>query len=90
MGVGEAFLQAGPLYLSFWYKRDEYATRLAIFFSTAAVAGAFNGIISYGIEKHLDGACGMAAWRWIFLIEGKRAVETIAFVKLINLQAWYQ
>jgi hypothetical protein len=36
----------------------------------SAVAGAFNGIIAYGIAKHLDGANGWAPWRWLFLIEG--------------------
>ena len=70
VGVGEAFLQAGPLYLSLWYKRHEMATRGAIFFGTSAVAGAFNGIIAYGIEKNLKGANGWLAWRWLFLIEG--------------------
>ncbi|KIY01719.1 uncharacterized protein Z520_01857 [Fonsecaea multimorphosa CBS 102226] len=70
VGVGEAFLQAGPLYLSLWYKRDELATRGAIFFGMSAVAGAFNGIIAYGIEKNLNGADGWLAWRWLFLIEG--------------------
>jgi MFS family permease len=33
-------------------------------------AGAFNGLIAYGIVKQLDGARGWRAWRWIFLIEG--------------------
>jgi MFS family permease len=71
VGIGEAFLQAGPLYLSLWYKRDELATRGAIFFSTAAIAGAFNGIIAYGIGKNLEGAGGFRSWHWLFLIEGK-------------------
>ncbi|TAQ84354.1 hypothetical protein B7494_g7317 [Chlorociboria aeruginascens] len=43
IGVGEAFLQAGPLYLTFWYKRNQLATRASIFFSMSALAGAFNG-----------------------------------------------
>ncbi|OQU99153.1 hypothetical protein CLAIMM_04827 [Cladophialophora immunda] len=84
VGVGEAFLQAGPLYLSLWYKRDELATRGAIFFGTSAVAGAFNGIIAYGIEKNLDGADGWSAWRWLFLIEGVVSVAW-GFVVLLML-----
>jgi MFS family permease len=71
VGVGEGFLQAGPLYLSLWYKRDELATRGAIFFGMSAIAGAFNGIIAYGIEKNLAEAGGWAPWRWLFLIEGE-------------------
>jgi MFS family permease len=27
IGIGEAFVQVGLLYLSFWYKRDEMASR---------------------------------------------------------------
>ena len=70
VGVGEAFIQAGTLYLSLWYKPHELATRGGIFFGMSAVAGAFNGIIAYGIVKNLDGALGWPAWRWLFLIEG--------------------
>lgn len=70
VGVGEAILQAGPFYLSYWYKREQLATRGSIFFGMSAVAGAFNGIIAYGIGKNLDGAGGWAPWRWLFLIEG--------------------
>lgn len=70
VGCLEAFIQAGPLYLSIWYKREELATRGAIFFSMMAVAGSMNGIIAYGIELHLNNAQGWLAWRWIFLIEG--------------------
>lgn len=68
--MGEAFLQAGPFFLSFWYKREELATRGAVFFGMSAVAGAFNGIIAYAIEKTLAGTGGWLAWRWLFLIEG--------------------
>ncbi|KAL1962679.1 hypothetical protein VTN77DRAFT_9313 [Rasamsonia byssochlamydoides] len=70
VGTAEAFVNAAPLYLSLWYKRDELAFRGAVFFSMAAVAGSFNGVISYAIEHNLNGVRGLAAWRWIFLIEG--------------------
>lgn len=30
IGVGEAFVQVGLLYFSFWYKRDEVATRAGL------------------------------------------------------------
>lgn len=71
VGTAEAFVNAAPLYLSLWYKRDELATRGAVFFSMAAVAGSFNGVIAYAIQHNLDGVRGLAAWRWIFLIEGR-------------------
>ncbi|KIW92662.1 uncharacterized protein Z519_06509 [Cladophialophora bantiana CBS 173.52] len=70
VGVCEAFVQGAVFYLSFWYPYNELATRGAIFFSTAALAGAFNGLIAYGVETDLQGANAWSAWRWLFLIEG--------------------
>ena len=32
IGMGEAFVQVGLLYFSFWYKRDEVATRAGMCF----------------------------------------------------------
>lgn len=32
IGMGEAFVQVGLLYFSFWYKRDEVATRAGMYF----------------------------------------------------------
>jgi MFS family permease len=71
IGVFEAFLQAGPLYLTFYYTRKQLATRGAIFFSMMAVAGSMNGVIAYAIQRNLNHAHGWLAWRWLFLIEGK-------------------
>jgi len=42
------------MYLCFWYKPEERATRMAIFASSVAVAGAFGGILATGIS-FLDG-----------------------------------
>ncbi|KUL91331.1 hypothetical protein ZTR_01835 [Talaromyces verruculosus] len=70
IGIAEAFVQGGVFYLSFWYQYSELATRGAIFYSMSTLAGAFNGLIAYGITKNLNGANGWKAWRWIFLIEG--------------------
>jgi hypothetical protein len=49
--------------LSFWYTYTELATRGAIFWSTSALAGSFNGLIAYGIVLNLDGDKGWSAWR---------------------------
>jgi MFS family permease len=71
VGAFEAFIQGAPLYLTFWYKPQELATRGAIFLSMVSIAGSANGLISYAIEKTMDGRYGRPAWRWIFLVEGK-------------------
>jgi MFS family permease len=70
VGVCEAFVQGSVFYLSFWYPYNELATRGAIYFSTAALAGAFNGLIAYAVQKDLRGVNSWEPWRWLFLIEG--------------------
>lgn len=42
---------------------------MSVFYVAASLAGAFSGLLAYGIEK-LDGRSGLAGWQWIFLIEG--------------------
>lgn len=56
-------------YLSCWYKRSEFGIRAAIFFSAAAVAGSFGGLLAFAIEK-MEGIGGRHGWSWIFIIEG--------------------
>ena len=70
VGVTEAFIQGSILYLSFWYRYTELATRGAIIYSTSALAGSFNGLLSYGVQKNLGGRNGWNAWKWIFFVEG--------------------
>jgi hypothetical protein len=41
-------------YLSLWYPRSKQAKRVALFFSAATIAGAFGGLLAFGIEK-MDG-----------------------------------
>ncbi|CAO3595008.1 unnamed protein product [Absidia cylindrospora] len=69
-GVGPSI----PLVLSFWYQRDELALRVAIYFGSSTCAGAFAGAIAYGVLATMDGAHGIAGWRWIFIVE---AIPTI-------------
>ncbi|KAK0701307.1 major facilitator superfamily domain-containing protein [Lasiosphaeris hirsuta] len=70
VGAFEAFIQGAPLYLTFWYKPHELATRGAIFLSMTSIAGSANGLIAYAIQTTMDGRYGRPAWRWIFLVEG--------------------
>jgi sugar phosphate permease len=56
-------------YLSCWYKRSEFGIRAAIFFSAAAVAGSFGGLLAWAIER-MEGIGGRHGWSWIFIIEG--------------------
>ncbi|CAI4211292.1 unnamed protein product [Parascedosporium putredinis] len=56
-------------YLTMWYCRHEIQLRQALFFSAASVAGAFSGLLAFGIAK-MDGVGGLEGWRWIFILEG--------------------
>ncbi len=70
LGVAEAGLFPGvAYYLTHWYCRHEINLRQALFFSSASVAGAFSGLLAYGISK-MDGVGGYEGWRWIFILEG--------------------
>lgn len=55
--------------ITMWYRRHECGLRLALFFSAATIAGAFGGLLARGIME-IDGTAGLAAWQWIFIIEG--------------------
>ncbi|KAL9128071.1 MAG: hypothetical protein Q9217_003182 [Psora testacea] len=71
LGFVEAAYFPGCLFfLSSWYTRKELGFRTALLYSGALLSGAFSGLISAGIRKGLDGARGMRAWRWLFIIEG--------------------
>lgn len=56
-------------YLSCWYKRSEFGVRSAIFFSAAAIAGSFGGLLAAAITQ-MHGVGGKAGWAWIFILEG--------------------
>jgi MFS family permease len=61
------------MYLCYWYKPSERATRLAIFAGSVAVAGAFSGLIASGIS-FLNGKANLAGWQWLFILTGIPAV----------------
>ncbi|KAF7192573.1 putative transporter [Pseudocercospora fuligena] len=70
LGLTESgFFPAATYLLTTWYCRFEVQTRLAVFFSAASLAGAFSGLLAFGIEK-MEGVGGLEGWRWIFILEG--------------------
>ncbi|KAI9067862.1 MFS general substrate transporter [Trametes sanguinea] len=72
LGVFEAGFGPGiPLYMSFFYTREEMGMRMAYWFGFAAVAGAFGGLIAFGVQ-HVHAA--VANWKLLFIIEGLPSV----------------
>lgn len=43
---------------------------MSIFYSGSLIAGAFGPLIAAGILDGLAGVRGLAAWRWLYIIEG--------------------
>ncbi|KAH8671281.1 major facilitator superfamily domain-containing protein [Xylariales sp. PMI_506] len=71
LGFVEAAYFPGCLYyLSCWYTRKELGLRTAMLYSGALISGAFSGLMSAGITANMNGARGIAAWQWLFIIEG--------------------
>ncbi|KAI7871501.1 major facilitator superfamily domain-containing protein [Spinellus fusiger] len=74
LGITESGLTPGIVYyLTLWYRRQEQSSRMAFFFSTSTVAGAFGGVLAYGIT-YMDGLLNLHGWQWLFIIE---AIPTI-------------
>ncbi len=61
LGLAEGGIFPGATYyVSLWYPRQMQAKRVSLFTSAASIAGAFSGILAYGIEK-LDGCVQLTA-----------------------------
>ncbi|KFA52290.1 hypothetical protein S40293_00650 [Stachybotrys chartarum IBT 40293] len=74
LGIAEAGLFPGVnYYLSCWYKSSEIGLRSSIFFSAAALAGSFGGLLAAAIAQ-MDQIGGRPGWAWIFIIEGVATV----------------
>lgn len=70
LGAAEsAFLPGVIFYLTTFYKRTELARRLCTYYAAAQIAGAFNGLIAYGVFQIKNGH--LKGWQYLFLIEGK-------------------
>lgn len=83
LGLAEGGLFPGINFmLTCWYARRQQALRIGIFFSGATLAGAFGGILAYGLkyipfpahesfgDTYTRGGVPAGGWRWIFIIEG--------------------
>jgi len=68
IGVFESgFYPTVVTYMSRFYPRYDLAFRIALFYGSYAIAGAFGGIIAYGCFK-IDGS--LHGWQYLFIVEG--------------------
>ncbi|KAJ6120677.1 hypothetical protein N7523_004957 [Penicillium sp. IBT 18751x] len=71
LGFVEAPFFPGAVYfLSCWYTRREIGVRMALLICGILLSNAFAGLISAGILSGMGGVAGLAAWRWLFILEG--------------------
>ncbi|KAJ6079707.1 MFS general substrate transporter [Penicillium canescens] len=96
LGFVEAAYFPGCLYLlSAWYTRKELVKRTALLYSGSLISGAFSGLIAAGITNGLSGARGIAAWRWLFIMEGAitvrfhTTIRSLPFLTITDLCCLY-
>lgn len=69
LGVLEAPFAPGSFFLlSCWYNKTEIAKRVAWLFCGNLLSGAVGGLVAAGIQYGMDGAGGLRAWKWLFLL----------------------
>jgi MFS family permease len=68
LGAVQAGLFPGVnYYLSCWYRPSGIGLRSAAFFSAAALAGSFGGLLAADIAE-MNGVAGISGWAWIFIL----------------------
>ena len=74
VGIAEAgFVPGVLLYLTYWFPRTYRARANGFFMVAQPLSIAFGSMLSGYILK-MDGALGLAGWRWLFILEGVPSV----------------
>ncbi|KAH8915826.1 MFS general substrate transporter, partial [Atractiella rhizophila] len=82
LAVAEAAVLPGTIfYLSTFYTRAELARRVGIFYAAASIAGAFGGLIAYGVFQAKHAA--LQGWQILFLTEGGFTIFVAILMALI-------
>ncbi|KAK4045991.1 hypothetical protein OIV83_006456 [Microbotryomycetes sp. JL201] len=77
IGAFEAgFYACSVYYLSSCYVRFDLAFRVALFYGSYAVAGAFSGVLAFGLLQ-LDGS--LHGWQYLFIVEGALTIALAVF-----------
>ncbi|EME80774.1 uncharacterized protein MYCFIDRAFT_35652 [Pseudocercospora fijiensis CIRAD86] len=87
--IEAGFAPGIAFYLSCWYKRYELARRFSWYYTAVACAGIVSGLLAGLITKNLDGARGIAGWRWLFIIEGVGLEECVVGSYAVGTVVWF-
>ncbi|KAK1758834.1 putative pantothenate transporter liz1 protein [Echria macrotheca] len=72
-----------------WYTRAELAKRITIFQASAVFGTTFSGYLQAAVYNGLDGAHGIAGWRWLYIVCGCMTVPVgIATYFVFPDQPW--
>nr|A0A2Z4HQ22.1 RecName: Full=MFS-type transporter efuF; AltName: Full=Enfumafungin biosynthesis cluster protein F [Hormonema carpetanum]AWW17215.1 transporter [Hormonema carpetanum] len=78
MGAFEAGFMAGVVYyLTTFYRRNELALRISIFYGAATIAGAFSGLLAYGVFQINHPS--IPGWKFLMIIEGSATILLASF-----------
>jgi ACS family tartrate transporter-like MFS transporter len=70
LGVAEAgFFPGIVMYISYWFPKSYRARFTSIFMMSIPVSGLIGSPISGYVLDHMNGAAGLAGWKWMFIIE---------------------
>ena len=83
-GAAEAgFFPGIVLYLTRWFPRARHGRVMTIFMSAIPVSGVLGGPVSGWMLSHFSaGQGGLAAWQWLFLLQGLPTV-------LLGVAVWF-
>ncbi len=71
LGAAEAgFFPGIILYLTYWFTAEERARWVGLFMTAIPLSSFIGAPVSGWILDYLNGAMGVAGWRWLFLLEG--------------------
>ncbi|MBV8650468.1 MAG: MFS transporter [Alphaproteobacteria bacterium] len=75
LGMAEAgFFPGALLYLTYWFPSARRTRMTAVFFLGLPLSGIIGSPLSGWIMARFGGQYGLAAWQWLFLLEGLPSV----------------
>ncbi|KAF4438152.1 hypothetical protein F53441_12844 [Fusarium austroafricanum] len=69
-GLCESGAMPGSFYIiGSWYRRSEISRRTTLFWFSSVGGQMLSGYIQAGLYKNMNGRLGLAAWRWLFILD---------------------